>query len=48
MPAYVSLIHWTDQGIQNYQDSPSRAADFTKLASVDFPGEMTTITGNTG
>ena len=48
MPAYVSLIHWTDQGIQNYQDSPSRAADFTKLASVDVPGEMTTITGNTG
>jgi len=29
---YVSLIHWTDQGIKNYQDSPSRAADFTKLA----------------
>src|SRR5450755_229519 len=32
MPTYVSLIHWTDQGIKNYKDSPSRAADFTKLA----------------
>jgi uncharacterized protein with GYD domain len=32
MPTYVSLIHWTDQGIKNYKDSPGRAADFTKLA----------------
>jgi uncharacterized protein with GYD domain len=32
MPTYVSLIRWTDQGIKNYKDSPSRAADFTKLA----------------
>ena len=32
MPTYVSLINWTDQGIKNYKDSPSRAADFTKLA----------------
>ena len=32
MPTYVSLIHWTDQGIKNYKDSPDRAADFTKLA----------------
>lgn len=31
MPAYVSLIHWTDQGIKNYKDTTSRAADFTKL-----------------
>ena len=30
MPTYVSLIHWTDQGIKNYKDSPSRAAEFTK------------------
>ena len=30
MPTYVSLIRWTDQGIKNYKDSPSRAADFTK------------------
>ena len=20
MPTYVSLIHWTDQGIKNYKD----------------------------
>lgn len=32
MPTYVSLLHWSDQGIKNYKDSPSRAADFTKLA----------------
>ena len=32
MPTYVSLINWTDQGIKNYKDSPSRAADFIKLA----------------
>jgi uncharacterized protein with GYD domain len=32
MPTYVSLIHWTDQGIEHYKDTTSRAADFTKLA----------------
>ena len=32
MPTYVSLIHWTNEGIKNYKDSTSRAADFTKLA----------------
>lgn len=31
MPTYVNLVKWTDQGIKNYKDSPSRAADFTKL-----------------
>jgi uncharacterized protein with GYD domain len=31
MPTYVSLIHWTDQGIKNFRDTTSRAADFTKL-----------------
>jgi len=31
MPTYVSLVKWTDQGIKNYKDSPSRAADFAKL-----------------
>jgi uncharacterized protein with GYD domain len=31
MPTYVSLIHWTDQGIRNYKDTTSRAEDFTKL-----------------
>jgi uncharacterized protein with GYD domain len=31
MPTYVSLIHWTDQGIKNFKDSTSRAQDFAKL-----------------
>ena len=31
MPTYVSLIHWTDQGIKNYKDTTSRAADVTRL-----------------
>ena len=31
MPTYVSLVKWTDQGIKNYKDSPSRATDFSKL-----------------
>jgi len=30
MPTYVSLIHWTDQGIKNYKDTTSRADDFIK------------------
>jgi uncharacterized protein with GYD domain len=32
MPTYVSLIHWTEQGIKNYQDTTKRLEDFTKLA----------------
>jgi uncharacterized protein with GYD domain len=32
MPTYVSLIHWTEQGIKNYKDSTKRLEDFTKLA----------------
>jgi uncharacterized protein with GYD domain len=32
MPTYVSLVHWTDQGIRNYIDSTKRLEDFTKLA----------------
>jgi len=31
MPTYVSLIHWTDQGIKNYKDTASRGDDFSKL-----------------
>jgi uncharacterized protein with GYD domain len=31
MPIYVSLIHWTEQGIKNYKDSTRRLEDFTKL-----------------
>jgi len=32
MPAYVSLFHWTEQGIKNYKDTVKRLEDFTKLA----------------
>ena len=32
MPTYVSLIHWTEQGIKNYKDTMTRLEDFTKLA----------------
>jgi uncharacterized protein with GYD domain len=31
MPTYVSLIHWTEQGIKNYKDTSKRLDDFTKL-----------------
>jgi len=31
MPTYVSLIHWTEQGIKNYKDTNMRLEDFTKL-----------------
>ena len=32
MPTYVSLIHWTEQGIKNYKDTMQRLEDFTKLS----------------
>lgn len=32
MPTYVSLIHWTEQGVKNYKDTTQRLEDFTKLA----------------
>jgi uncharacterized protein with GYD domain len=28
MPSYVSLINWTDQGIENFRDTVRRAEDF--------------------
>jgi uncharacterized protein with GYD domain len=28
---YVSLVNWTEQGIKDYKDTTSRAADFSKL-----------------
>ena len=31
MPTYVSLVHWTEQGIKNYKDSTRRAEDFSRL-----------------
>lgn len=30
MPTYVVLANWTEQGIKNFKDSPSRAADFSR------------------
>jgi uncharacterized protein with GYD domain len=32
VPTYVSLVHWTEQGIKNYKDTMKRLEDFTKLA----------------
>ena len=32
MPTYVSLIHFTQQGAQNFQDTPRRAAAFREAA----------------
>lgn len=32
MPTYVSLVHWTDQGIKNYKDTKKRLEDWAKLA----------------
>jgi uncharacterized protein with GYD domain len=31
MSTYVSLVNWTEQGIKDYKDTTSRAADFSKL-----------------
>jgi uncharacterized protein with GYD domain len=31
MATYVSLVHWTEQGIKNYKDTIRRLEDFTKL-----------------
>ena len=31
MKTYVSLIHWTEQGIKNYKDTTKRLEDFAKL-----------------
>jgi uncharacterized protein with GYD domain len=31
VPAYVSLLNWTDQGIKNFRDTTRRAEDFRGL-----------------
>ena len=31
MPTYVSLINWTDQGIENFRETAHRAEDYAKL-----------------
>ena len=30
MPTYISLLKWTDQGIQNVKESPKRLDEFKK------------------
>jgi uncharacterized protein with GYD domain len=30
MPTYAVLFNWTEQGVKNYKDSPSRAAAATE------------------
>ena len=47
MPTYVNLVKWTDQGIKNYKDSPSRAADFAKLVE-SLGGSMRELLWTTG
>ena len=36
MPAYISLVSWTDQGIKNVKESPQRLDAFKK--SVEAAG----------
>ncbi len=31
MPAYVSLVQWTEEGIKRYRDSAERMQNFTAL-----------------
>jgi len=31
MATYVTLINWTEQGIQNFRDTAKRAAEFTSM-----------------
>ena len=31
MATYVTLIHWTEQGIKDYKDTISRAEEYSKL-----------------
>ena len=33
MPIYIGLVTWTDQGIKNVKDSPSRAEAFKRMAT---------------
>jgi uncharacterized protein with GYD domain len=32
MPTYVSLVNWTEQGIENFRDTIRRAEDYRGLA----------------
>ncbi len=31
MPTYISLVNYTDQGVQNIKNAPKRIRDFRKL-----------------
>ncbi len=42
MPTYVALLNWTQQGIQNIKESPSRL-DQAKAAVKAAGGEMKTF-----
>jgi len=33
MATFVTLVNWTEQGIQNYQDTPKRAEAFEQLVT---------------
>ena len=40
MPTYITLLNWTQQGIQNIKESPSRLEQ-AKAATAAAGGEMT-------
>lgn len=40
MPRYISLIQWTQDGIENVEESPARLDDAKELAS-SVGGELT-------
>ena len=42
MPTYISLINWTDEGIKNVKDSPSRLKN-AQAAIAAAGGEMTSF-----
>ncbi|MGI8553016.1 MAG: GYD domain-containing protein [Dehalococcoidia bacterium] len=33
MPLYIAMASWTEQGVKNVKDSPSRADAFKKMAT---------------
>ena len=39
MPTYMSLIHWTDQGVRTLKDSPKRL-DSSRKALKKLGGEL--------
>jgi uncharacterized protein with GYD domain len=42
MPTYMSLINWTEQGIRNIKDSPTRL-EAAKKSMKDMGGEVKTF-----